>query len=355
MYNHAVRQTPGKSLFLQQNIMKTDAGSSKAAACAVLLAISSLSFLFPALADSQETAVCRTEQAASQAAPLAAISVADSQTQAGGKLNDNAAASKPKADGILRRLWQLSDQEPTISTDRNSVTPHPNVVPLGVLQLESGITLDKFHKGGDFVAAESNLRLGAWKYGELRMQVPNYIKSFGFDGRREGTSDILLGVKQEIEPRRFQARGFDLGVILGTSVPTGSRAFSSRKVDPFLQIIAFQKIGKNYTLGTSHSILIPTQAIESEETGAIVLDRNLTYQPTAILFRSLGASVDIWGEYAGQFFERGLSLQLMDFGAVWRPRRRHQLDFRFGVGLTNSAPRAFIGFGYSVLLGKLFH
>ncbi len=280
----------------------------------------------------------------------------NSNTESGtGQSNEDARENKNKDRiPILKRLWELSNQEPVISTDRNSVTPHPNVVPRGFLQFEGGMTLDKFHRGGDFTAFESNLRLGAWKHGELRFQAPNYLKSFGFDdGRREGSTDILVGIKQEIEPEFLRKRGFDFGVILGTSLPTGSRLLSSRRVDPFLQMIAFQKLFKNYTLGTSHSIFMPSEALESDETGAIVTQRKLTYQPTVILFRALGDRVDIWGEYAGQFFERGLSNQIIDFGGVWRPRKRHQLDLRFGIGLTNAAPRAFIGMGYSVLIGKV--
>lgn len=258
----------------------------------------------------------------------------------------------PKA-SLLKKLWQLSDASPMISTDRNSVTPHPNAVPLGVLQVEGGMTLDKFHRDGDFIAGETNLRLGTWTGGELRFQVPNYLKSWGFDGRQEGTTDILVGVKQEIEPPALRKRGLDLGVIAGTSLPTGSRALSTHRLDPFVQVIAFQNIRKHYTLGTSHSIFMPTEAIESEETGEILRRRKLTYQPTVILFRSFGSRIDIWGEYAGQFFQRGPSLQIMDFGGVWRPRQRHQVDLRFGIGLTDASPRVFIGFGYSVLIGNV--
>lgn len=270
-----------------------------------------------------------------------------------GRSTQNAAKNGKSRVPLFKKLWQISDAEPMISTDRNSVTPHPNSVPLGALQLESGMTLDKFHRGGDFIAGEVNCRLGTWPMGELRLQAPNYLRSFGFDGRVEGTTDILVGIKQEIEPHFMRKRGFDFGIIAGTSVPTGSRRLSTRRLDPFVQVIGFQKMFKHYTLGTSQSIFMPSEALVSEETGAITRNRNITYQPTVILFRHLGNRIDIWGEYAGQFFERGLSNQIVDFGGVWRPRKRHQVDFRFGFGLTNASPRAFIGMGYSVLVGKV--
>ena len=62
---------------------------------------------------------------------------------------------------------------------------------------------------------------------------------------------------------------------------------------------------------------------------------------------------DLWVEYAGLFPENGTSSQIIDMGGVWRPVKRHQLDFRVGFGLTRDAPRAFLGFGWSWLPGKV--
>ena len=66
-----------------------------------------------------------------------------------------------------------------------------------------------------------------------------------------------------------------------------------------------------------------------------------------------GIPLDASGEYAGNFFRQGSSIQIMDFGVLWRPKKRHQVDFRFGYGLSREASRAFVGFGYSVLVGRI--
>jgi hypothetical protein len=63
----------------------------------------------------------------------------------------------------------------------------------------------------------------------------------------------------------------------------------------------------------------------------------------------------LWGEYAANFVDRGNSEQILDGGLLWRPGNKHQLDFRFGFGLNNPAPRAFIGMGYSFIAGRLFN
>jgi hypothetical protein len=240
-----------------------------------------------------------------------------------------------------------------VCTDRNSVTPHPNAVPLGYLQFESGVTADKFRRGGDFIAPETYARLGTWLDGEIRFQVPNYVHAPGL----EGATDIQVGIKQDIEPHVLNKLGLDFGVIAGLTLPTGSKSLTTGTVDPFVQMIGFYKFHEKHTLGTSHSIFMPSET-EDDPLFGPTKGRNITYQPTVILFRHMGdrkspERVDIWAEYAGQFYQNAPSSQIIDFGCVWRPYQRHQVDFRFGFGLTNAAPRAFIGAGYSWLVGKV--
>lgn len=260
--------------------------------------------------------------------------------------------SKSKFKRVINGFLREQDSGPMICTDRNSVTPHPNVVPLGYLQFEGGATLEKFNRGGDYFLPETFARLGAWKNGELRFQAPNYFSST--DTR--GVTDIQVGIKQELEPALLNKRGMDLGVIAGMSLPTGSRYLTTGAVDPFVQMIGFYKFHKSYTLGTSHSIFMPTLTDDDPVFG-VSTNRRVTYQPTVILFRHMRdfrspERVDVWVEYAGLFPSGQPSIQIIDLGAVWRPYQRHQVDFRMGFGITDSAPRALMGFGYSWLVGR---
>ncbi|MBZ0188445.1 MAG: transporter [Candidatus Obscuribacterales bacterium] len=257
----------------------------------------------------------------------------------------------------VKSFIHAQDFEPMISTDRNSVTPHPNAVPKGYIQIESGSTLEKFHRGGDLIIPETVVRLGTWPGGETRFQIPDYISSSGSGGIFEGTTDIQVSIKQEIEHKVLNEKGIDIGIIAGLTLPTGSRVLTSTRVDPFVQGIAFYRY-KNHTIGTSHAIFMPTEFPDD-----LILDRggnrNISYQPTAILFRHLKVGknkeekADVWIEYAGLISENSSSNQIIDMGAVWRPVKRHQVDIRMGFGLTQEAPRAFIGFGYSWLPGKI--
>lgn len=247
---------------------------------------------------------------------------------------------------------------PSICTDRNSVTPHPNAVPLGYLQIEGGSTFNLFNSGGSIILPETVFRLGTWKYGEMRFQVPNYVTSSGRLGRFRGNTDIQVSIKQELERHIFaKMKGLDIGVIAGLTLPTGSDSVSTQRVDPFVQLIGFYRY-KNFTLGSSQSLFMPSELPDND----VLVDRpgrTVAYQPTVILFRHLSLrdkqveDMDIWVEYAGLFPEGFKTSQVIDMGLVFRPVRRHQVDFRFGFGLDREAPRTFLGFGYSWLPGKV--
>lgn len=242
-----------------------------------------------------------------------------------------------------------------ISTDRNSFTPHPNVVPRGVLQAENGLTLEKFAHGGSFNVPETSLRLGLLKWTELRFGVPNYFHATGTENV-EGTTDISVGIKQEIDPPMFKKRGFDFGIIGGMTLPTGTRNLTTKRVDPFVQTVAFQKIGQNWIVGSAHSIFSPSVPTSADV--ALVGSRrrhNIIYQPTVIVYRAFGPRLDLWTEYAANFARQGNSEQYIDFGILWRPKNRHQFDLRAGAGLTTPTPRAFIGVGYSFILARLWN
>jgi hypothetical protein len=77
---------------------------------------------------------------------------------------------------------------------------------------------------------------------------------------------------------------------------------------------------------------------------------NFTGETTFYLDRQLRKPWDAFVEYVGDFPERGGSRQLLHFGTSYKLAPHHQIDFHAAVGLTQSAPDAYVGFGYSFLL-----
>ncbi len=236
---------------------------------------------------------------------------------------------------------------PQIATDRPTVTPSPIVVPINYIQAENGLALRKQPNWSEFNVPQTLIRLGVLPRTELRLTVPNYFLNHG---AISGTADMSVGLKEQLGPlfHRFQ-----LALIPGFTIPTGSRSMTSNAVDPFLQIVASYKLSNHWTFASAQSIF--QQTVEEEvQTEDILLHRKqLIYQPTAVLSRKLGAKANAFIEYAGNFTRRQLSDQIIDIGGLYRLRSNQQIDVRFGVGLTKVSPTVFIEFGYSLLVGKL--
>ena len=236
---------------------------------------------------------------------------------------------------------------PQIATDRPTVTPSPMVVPINYIQAENGLALRKQPTWFEFNVPQTLVRLGVLPRTELRLTVPNYFLN---SGAISGTADMSIGLKEQLGPlfRRFQ-----LALIPGFTIPTGSRSMTSNAVDPFLQIVASYKLSNNWTFASAQSIFQQTVEEEVQAENIVLHRKQLIYQPTSLLSRKLGPRADAFVEYAGNFTRRQLSDQIMDIGTVYRFRSNQQVDIRFGAGLTKVSPNIFIEFGYSLRAGKL--
>lgn len=240
---------------------------------------------------------------------------------------------------------------PEIDTDRPSVTPTTSTVPPNYIQAENGLALTKESSGRSFNVPQTQLRLGLLPRAELRFAVPNYLLVQGVHPAVSGVADMSVGAKIRIGPLPGR---FDLTVIPGFTVPTGSKSLTSNAVDPFVQIVAGRKLSENWTIRSAQGVFIRTEAEESQNQGEVPsVDKNVVYQPTCDLIRKLGPKGDCFVEYVGNFQRSARSNQIIDAGALYRFRRNQQLSARFGFGVTSAAPTAFVEFGYSLLLGRL--
>jgi hypothetical protein len=75
--------------------------------------------------------------------------------------------------------------------------------------------------------------------------------------------------------------------------------------------------------------------------------RNVTGEATVLLDRQLAGPWDVFGEYVGDFPERGGTRQFLLFRTSLKLGRNQQLDAHVGVGLTPAAVDHFVGIGYS--------
>jgi len=224
----------------------------------------------------------------------------------------------------------------TIATDRPAVTESSVVVPQGGLQLESGfLTTDTGdHHLLDF--PEADLRYGLLEKTELRLSLPDYYHNLAAPSSgASGFGDTTVGLKQQLGP----VYGFDLSLIPSLSLPTGAQPVSSHGYDPALQLPWSRSLSASWTVAGQLAAYWPT-----------VAGRHRAIDEATLLFdRQLTASCDAFIEYAADVAQRGGTSQLLHVGAAYRLTAHHQLDVHAAAGLSQAAPRSFIGVGYSYL------
>jgi hypothetical protein len=214
-----------------------------------------------------------------------------------------------------------------IVTDRPAVTNSSIVVPQGSLQFENGFTETTERT---FDGPETLSRFGIASKTELRLVAPDY---FSQTNGGAGFGDLAAGIKQQLGP----SLGFDVSLILMLSFPAGSREFSNRGYDPFVQLPWSRSLSSNWTAAGMLSVYFPTEGNR----------RNVTGETTFLLDRQLTKPWDAFVEYAGDFPEFGAPRHLLHVGTAYKIRPRQQLDLHVGVGLSRATVDHFAGVGYS--------
>jgi hypothetical protein len=239
--------------------------------------------------------------------------------------------------GLVRAEPTPADAALTISTDRPSVADYSPVVPPGALQVESGLTVTDMHPHTTVDFPEALVRYGLLAGTELRLTLPNYFHDLPVsNGAATGFGDMTVGVKQELG----QPGGFDLLLIPLLSLPTGAESISSHGYDPGLLLPWSRSLSAKWTVAGQLASYWPT--VDGK--------RNYTAEATLLLDRQLTTPWDAFVEYVGDFPQRGGSRQLLHVGTAYKLSAHQQIDLHAGIGLSDAAPRSFVGVGYSCLL-----
>ena len=228
-----------------------------------------------------------------------------------------------------------------IITDRPDITESAIVVPKASLQAENGLTWTSDHLDNLVALCQTLLRLGLSDRTELRLSLPSYSQSFSRTRDSSGFTDLSIGFKRQLGPL---PGGFDLSLIVATSVPSGTADKTTHRLDPFLKVPWSRELGNGWSVGGMASIFWPTEGSR----------RNLTWEPTFVLQRDLGRSLDIFAEYGGDYSQHGGARQTIHFGTAYRINSTNQVDFHFGFGLSSSTPQRFFAAGYSFRVDRLW-
>ena len=194
------------------------------------------------------------------------------------------------------------------------------------------------------------MRLGVASRTELRFNAPNFFTQSAtiqnqyllpLHDRTTSFQNMQAGFKHRFGP--LGPSKFQISVNPYISIPTGFNQQSSR-VDPFIKFPFSQEINEHWDIEGMQSLFDPT---------GLDGHRNLDWQSSFVLNRSWGRQKNVFIEYVGDVFQHRHMSNIIHFGAAYRPNRWQQIDTQFGFRMNNTAPIAFLGFGYSFLLGSL--
>ena len=245
----------------------------------------------------------------------------------------------------------LGEVDYWIDPDRPHIADSSVNVPKGLMLQENGFQqLYANRKTGTFDFPETLMRLGVTNRTELRFNTPNYFSqsvqalnpNLGAATQSAvGFQNMQAGFKRRLGP--LGPSKFQIAVNPYISIPTGFYN-QSKRVDGFIKFPFSQEINERWDIEGMESFFDPTGADGH---------RNFDWQNSLVLNRSWGRQKNVFIEYVGDLFEHGAMSNLIHFGGAYRPTRRQQMDVQFGFRITNAAPIAFFGFGYSFLLGSL--
>ena len=223
-----------------------------------------------------------------------------------------------------------------IEADRPDVTNSSVVVPRGSLQVENGVNWAVYQTVQLLDGSETRIRVGAFRCGEVLVDLPNYVRSL--DGSSSEFSTLVMSVKRQLFIR---SSSFSLSVAAGVGVPGRQIGSAGRGYSPYIQVPWSRSIGDEWSVNGMVTVTWSTVA-------------KTLFEPTLVIEREFGRRGHIFAEYVGDYTEQDRPSQIIDVGGGWRLTSVQQLDFHIGLGLTRTAPHHYVGVGYSLRVNGLF-
>ena len=240
---------------------------------------------------------------------------------------------------------------PPLITDRPDFTESPVAVAPGLFQLEGGYTFSKDAGEDTHTVGEILLRIGILQRLEARIGLNSFVVSTE-DGEPagglptssprsvRGLDDVTLGVKVElIRPAPSSPGVPRLGIIAGTSLPTGRSDIGADGLQPGVLLAAAWELTDRLGLGTNfgYAYLEDDAGRFDQLSGSVVFGFALTER--------LGTFAEYFSTFpVGSGRESDHSA---DAGVTYLLGPSLQLDLRVGLGLDGPRPNYFLGTGAS--------
>ncbi|MFN2431420.1 MAG: transporter [Gemmatimonadota bacterium] len=260
----------------------------------------------------------------------------------------------------LRPASDLAAAVEELVTDRPDVTESAATVGGGVIQVESGVSLERSDGTHVLSGPATLVRVGVASRIEGRLAWDGWVD--GPDGS-SGAGDGELGLKLALLSGR--ARGPDLSLLAATSVPLGQDPISSGSVDPSFKAIAALELRDGVSLGINAGIAwfdaeqfqVPIPQNAAIGAGLPVTDPSVTVVRATRLSWSASVGFDL-GERTGAFVELFAEhpeyesdVHALDAGITFLLSPDLQLDASAGTNLASAGLEWFIGSGVSLRAG----
>jgi hypothetical protein len=244
-----------------------------------------------------------------------------------------------------QELWPTAE-DPEFSTDRPDNTEAPQVVPRGLIQLETGLLFRQDKEGGlreyEFLYPRFLFRLGILRNVELRLVGDHRREQAQPEDRQQrpittqGFNAFAVGAKVRV----LKGEGVvpDIALLGHLTLPFGANPWVPAKVSPLLRLALGHQVTESlqvqYNLGWERDW-------EDGEFDEVVV---YTFSVAQELNDQLTIFGELFGDRArGEGFNHNL-----DGGLLLKLRPNLQLDLWGGIGLSQNAPDFFVGTGLAI-------
>ncbi|MEO9484863.1 MAG: transporter [Ekhidna sp.] len=223
------------------------------------------------------------------------------------------------------------DADPIV-TDRPTQSAASNVMPKGNVLVEYGFV---YEKAGDFsnvTFANFLARVGLFEGVEFRItQNIQQVKNDLTDSKVSGLSPITLGTK--IHLLEEQGALPQMSIIGQVTLANGEEAFKPEEAVTEVRLNFSNTLSETLSLGYNFGMAFPE-------------DQTQTLY-TVVLGYSFSPGWTVFAEPYG-FFQDGVSDHRFNTGLIYLCSDRVQFDVSGGIGLSESSPDSFIGFGAAI-------
>jgi len=250
---------------------------------------------------------------------------------------------------LLAGNFAMAQEEvPAIITDRPDQTESTAIVPVNMLQIETGFVSQQDETDiAEISGATYNgtlLRYGLFKRAELRIGM-DYLresvrmKRTGRTMETRGFSPLYTGLKVKITEEKGLLP--DMALLASLTWPgAASDDFQTPYIAPALRL-AFahtlsETLSVGYNLGAEWDGISPA----------------VSYYYSLALGMGLTEKIGAFLESYGSMYEEAKPEHKADAGFTWMLRKNLQLDVSGGIGLSEIAPDHFLSFGLSFRMPK---